>query len=68
MLEGKAAIVTGSTGGIGLRIATVFATQGAAIMLNAFGDSDLIETTRARLERQHGVRVRCSAAGVNLPW
>jgi len=66
MLEGKAAIVTGSTGGIGLRIATVFTTQGAAIMLNAFGDSDLIETSSARLERQHGVCMSYGAAVVSL--
>ena len=58
MLKGKAAIVTGSTSGIGLGIATAFAAQGADVMLNGFGDADLIETMRVRLEREHGVCVR----------
>ena len=38
MLQGKTAIVTGSTSGIGLGIALAFARQGAKLMLNGFGD------------------------------
>jgi 3-hydroxybutyrate dehydrogenase len=38
MLNGKTALVTGSTSGIGLGIATVLAAQGARVMLNGFGD------------------------------
>jgi 3-hydroxybutyrate dehydrogenase len=37
-LSGKTALVTGSTSGIGLGIATELAKQGARIMLNGFGD------------------------------
>jgi 3-hydroxybutyrate dehydrogenase len=38
MLQGKTAIVTGSTSGIGLGVACTLARQGAHIMLNGFGD------------------------------
>ena len=37
-LEGKTALVTGSTSGIGLGIAQVLARAGASIVLNGFGD------------------------------
>jgi len=67
MLNGKAAIVTGSTSGIGLGIATAFATHGADIVMNGFGDADLIESTRTRLEREHGVRVCYSSADMSVP-
>ncbi|MEG1455078.1 MAG: 3-hydroxybutyrate dehydrogenase [Comamonas sp.] len=40
MLKGKTALVTGSTSGIGLGIATALAQQGANIVLNGFGDVD----------------------------
>ena len=38
MLQGKTALVTGSTSGIGLGIAKSLARQGANIVLNGFGD------------------------------
>jgi 3-hydroxybutyrate dehydrogenase len=40
MLNGKTALVTGSTSGIGLGIALALAKQGARLMLNGFGDVD----------------------------
>ena len=40
MLNGKTALVTGSTSGIGLGIALTLARHGAHIMLNGFGDVD----------------------------
>jgi 3-hydroxybutyrate dehydrogenase len=67
MLNGKAAIVTGSTSGIGLAIATAYAAHGADVMLNGFGDADAIEAMRARLEHEHGVRVRYSPANMAVP-
>ena len=40
MLNGKTALVTGSTSGIGLGIAIALARQGANVVLNGFGDVD----------------------------
>ncbi|KGD96106.1 3-hydroxybutyrate dehydrogenase [Achromobacter sp. RTa] len=57
MLKGKVALVTGSTSGIGLGIATAFAAQGADIVLNGFGDAAEIEKVRAGLAEKHGVKV-----------
>lgn len=46
-LNGKSAIVTGSTSGIGLAIARALATEGAHVMLNGLGDAAAIEAARA---------------------
>lgn len=67
MLEGKSAIVTGSSSGIGLGIARAFAAHGADVLLNGFGDAEQIEATRAGLEREYGVRVRYSPADMSQP-
>lgn len=64
-LRGKCAVVTGSTSGIGLSIATALASHGADIMLNGFGDAGQIEGIRAELAKRHGVRVVYSAADLS---
>lgn len=56
-LEGRTAIVTGSTSGIGLGIARALAQNGAAVMLNGFGDPVEIETRRATLAEENDVDV-----------
>ena len=39
ILDGKVALVTGSTSGIGLAIAKALAAEGAKLMINGFGDA-----------------------------
>jgi 3-hydroxybutyrate dehydrogenase len=67
MLKGKTALVTGSTSGIGLAIAHALAQDGANLMLNGFGDKAVIETERARLEREFGIKARYSPADMSKP-
>src|SRR5690349_7148382 len=66
-LAGKTALITGSTSGIGLGIARAFAHAGANIVLNGFGDEKEIETTRAMLEKDTGVKVAYSNANLAKP-
>jgi 3-hydroxybutyrate dehydrogenase len=65
MFKGLTALVTGSTSGIGLGIATAFAERGANVVLNGFGDAAAIEDLRASLEAQYGVRVRYDGADLS---
>src|SRR5208337_5460080 len=67
MRAGKTAIVTGSTSGIGLGIATALAGQGANIVLNGFGPADEIEKIVSDLKRQHNVGVLYSSANIADP-
>ncbi len=52
-LDGKVALVTGSTSGIGLAIARALSAQGASVMLNGFGDPAEIERLCADLGAIH---------------
>ena len=62
MLKGKTALVTGSTSGIGLGIATAFAARGADIVLNGFGDPGEIHRLARDLAAEHGVVVHYDGA------
>ena len=48
-LQGKRALVTGSTSGIGLAIARALAVEGAQVVLNGFGEADAIAALCAEL-------------------
>jgi 3-hydroxybutyrate dehydrogenase len=67
MLQSKAAVVTGSTSGIGLAIARAMAKEGANVLLNGFGNPDEIEATRAGIEAEFGVKAAYSAADMSKP-
>ncbi|HVZ99008.1 MAG TPA: 3-hydroxybutyrate dehydrogenase [Caulobacterales bacterium] len=62
MGERKAAVVTGSTSGIGLGIATAFAKAGLDVMLNGLGDAAEIERIRSGLAAETGVTVKFDGA------
>lgn len=64
-LEGRAAIVTGSTSGIGFGIARALAEAGSAVMLNGFGDREEIEMQRQSLADAHDVDVAYSDADMS---
>ena len=63
-LTGRVALVTGSSSGIGLGIATVLAEAGAAVMLNGGRAANAFENSRAALEGRTGAKVRYTAADV----
>jgi 3-hydroxybutyrate dehydrogenase len=67
VLKGKVAIVTGSTGGIGLGIATALAAEDCNLMLNGFGEPAAIERIRSELSGQHGIRTAYSPADMSKP-
>ena len=52
-LQGKVALVTGSTSGIGLAIARTLAGEGARVMLNGFGDEQDIRRLCDELGAMH---------------
>lgn len=66
-LKGQVAVVTGSTSGIGLALASAAAECGASVVLNGLGDANGIENTRADLEAKTGVRVLYHAADMTKP-
>ncbi len=65
--ERKTALVTGSTSGIGLGIATALASEGHDVVLNGFGEAQAIEKLCAELSTAHGVTVRYSSADLSNP-
>jgi 3-hydroxybutyrate dehydrogenase len=66
-LRGKAALVTGSTSGIGLAIARAFAAEGCNIMMSGFGEADAIHRLRDEMVAKSGVKVAYHAADMSQP-
>jgi 3-oxoacyl-[acyl-carrier protein] reductase len=64
-LDGKVAVVTGSSGGIGLAIATEFAREGASVVVNS-RDASKAENAARSLADQ-GLRVSGFAADIRRP-
>ncbi|WP_310621792.1 3-hydroxybutyrate dehydrogenase [Flexibacterium corallicola] len=67
MFEGKTAVITGSTSGIGLAYARKLAEHKANIVINGFGDSEDIEKERVSIERDFGVKCLYSNADMTKP-
>lgn len=65
--EGKSALVTGSTSGIGLGIARALAGQGCKLTLNGFGDTARIDDLCAELTESCGVEVVYCPADMRDP-
>jgi len=60
MIQGKTALVTGSTSGIGLGIAEALARAGAHLMLNGFGDA------QGALDRVRALGAKASHHGADM--
>ena len=54
-LDGKVALVTGSTSGIGLGIVRALAAAGAEVVLNGLGSAAEIGRTREQIAAEFGV-------------
>jgi 3-hydroxybutyrate dehydrogenase len=67
MLEGKSALITGSTRGIGLAIARALAGAGCNITLNGFGDASYIDALRRDIEQEYSVRAQYCGADMTKP-
>ena len=67
MLNGKTALVTGSTSGIGLGIAEKLAAQGAHVILNGFGDVEAPKASVLAAGQAHGVKVGYHGADMSKP-
>jgi len=65
-LKGKAALITGSTSGIGLGIAEEMAKAGCNIIMNGLGEPAVIRALQDRITN-YGVRVRYIEADVSSP-
>jgi 3-hydroxybutyrate dehydrogenase len=61
----KTALVTGSTSGIGLAIAKGLAKTGCNIVLNGFGEADVIEKIRSEMASENGVKVSYEGADLS---
>ena len=66
-LQGKSAVITGSTGGIGLAIARALAREGANILINGFGQPVEIEEVRRSIERDYSMEALYSPADMSKP-
>lgn len=64
MLEGKVAVVTGASRGIGRAVALKLASQGAAVVINYNGSADRAEEVKNEIEKNGGkaVTIQCDVS------
>lgn len=63
---GLTALVTGSTTGLGLKIAETLASRGAGVAINGMGDSETINRALARINKTADTRVGYFKADVSV--
>jgi 3-hydroxybutyrate dehydrogenase len=66
-LEGKCALITGSTQGLGLAAAEQFAAAGCHLVLSGLARSEAVAAIRARLQGRYRVRTLYSSADLRAP-
>jgi 3-hydroxybutyrate dehydrogenase len=66
-LKGKTALITGSTSGIGLGYAQALAAEGAAVMINGFGDAAEIASHVEALQSASDAGAAYSSADMTKP-
>jgi len=67
MLNGKNAVVTGSSSGIGLGIAKSFAESGMNVLMNGIEPADQVESERSGIEAEYGVNALYKQADMTRP-
>lgn len=67
MLQGKSAIITGSTSGIGLGILQALARHGCNVMMNGFGPAEEIQKQCDIVRKETGVKVLYCDADMTNP-
>jgi 3-hydroxybutyrate dehydrogenase len=67
ILEGRCALITGSTQGLGLAAAHRFAAAGCHVVLSGLASPGEARTTAAGLESAHGVRAVHAAGDLSRP-
>ena len=67
MMKKRRALVTGSTSGIGLGIARALASEGCDLVLNGFGERDMIDKLRDTLSREFQVEVFHNGSDLSQP-
>jgi 3-hydroxybutyrate dehydrogenase len=66
-INGHAAIVTGSTSGIGAALAGALAREGVNVVLNGLGDPEQIERDRKALQEKTNARILYHGADLTKP-
>ncbi|HEV8394148.1 MAG TPA: SDR family NAD(P)-dependent oxidoreductase [Vicinamibacterales bacterium] len=66
-LEGRCALITGSTQGLGLAAAHRFAAAGAHVVLSGLASPEEAAATASALESAHGVRALYAAGDLSRP-